>query len=438
MFIGWLGIWAISWKLLCSLVKRLGRHFVNNLIVEGYSMLAWSGNGNGTEGSGGGAGSGDNGTVIVPLIPGVNLPLTELPVLFLALLISGIWHELGHGIAAGRERVPVLRSGIFLSLIYPGAFVELNELSLANQLYVNQLRIILSGIWHNLTLSTFSYIIIFLNLDFYLFKWSFWTVPKANGIGVVNVNSSNNRFNGLENLSSLVSLNGNTLNYNRLDQWDDLLLTRSQKFQNSTVGYCVKLDDMLDSSETCCHAPHEPTELPSTCYYSINPDLYNIKGCLPISTLLDNSIGTCERQSECGGEEVCSVMSNYPSDHPHHFTHLKFLPYFGKEKARDFIFLGDTKVVYDSVQVSQLLPRWRIIPSSLPSLIRKLFAYLTSLNLALLFLNGLPAFHLDGYHALKTLLKAKFFKFQIRRSEASEVEVEEEELPYFSSIFGVW
>jgi S2P endopeptidase len=87
--------------------------------------------------------------------------------------------------------------------------------------------------------------------------------------------------------------------------------------------------------------------------------------------------------------------------------------------------------------VSQLLPRWRIIPSSLPNLTRKFFAYLTSLNLALLFLNGLPAFHLDGYHALKTLLKAKFFKFQIRRSETSEVDGEEENLPYFNSIVGI-
>lgn len=68
MFIGWLGIWAISWKLLGSLVKRLSRHFVNNLIVEGYSMLAWSKSGNGTEGGGGGASSGDNSAVIVPLV----------------------------------------------------------------------------------------------------------------------------------------------------------------------------------------------------------------------------------------------------------------------------------------------------------------------------------------------------------------------------------
>lgn len=219
---------------------------------------------------------------------------------------------------------------------------------MANQLYINQLRIILSGIWHNLTLSTLSYLIILLNLDYYSFKWTFWTVPKANGIGVINVNNSNNRFSGLENLSSIISLNGNALNYSRLNQWDNLLLARTQKFQNSTTGYCVKSDNILDSSETCCIDPYKPMKTPFACYYSINPDLYNTKGCLPISNLLDNSIGICERQSDCGEDEICSVMSNYPSDHPYHFTHLKFLPYSGKDKIRDFVFLGNPKAVYDS------------------------------------------------------------------------------------------
>ena len=35
-------------------------------------------------------------------MPGVNLPVSELGYFFPVLLVSGIWHELGHAIAAVR------------------------------------------------------------------------------------------------------------------------------------------------------------------------------------------------------------------------------------------------------------------------------------------------------------------------------------------------
>ncbi|XP_072018604.1 membrane-bound transcription factor site-2 protease-like [Amphiura filiformis] len=64
--------------------------------------------------------------VLTPVMPGVNLPVSELGYFFPVLLVSGIWHELGHAIAAVREQVRVNGFGIFLMVVYPGAFVDLH------------------------------------------------------------------------------------------------------------------------------------------------------------------------------------------------------------------------------------------------------------------------------------------------------------------------
>ncbi|KAG0016559.1 hypothetical protein BGZ80_009134 [Entomortierella chlamydospora] len=48
------------------------------------------------------ANSAENDMVFVPVIPGVTLPLSHLPYYLIALLVSGIFHEAGHAVAAAR------------------------------------------------------------------------------------------------------------------------------------------------------------------------------------------------------------------------------------------------------------------------------------------------------------------------------------------------
>lgn len=43
--------------------------------------------------------------ILTPMLPGLNLPLSHLPYLMLALLVNGVFHEAGHALAAGLERV---------------------------------------------------------------------------------------------------------------------------------------------------------------------------------------------------------------------------------------------------------------------------------------------------------------------------------------------
>ncbi|KAI6078755.1 Membrane-bound transcription factor site-2 protease [Aix galericulata] len=66
-----------------------------------------------------------NDRMLQVVVPGVNLPVSQLTYFFSAILISGVIHEVGHGVAAIREQVRFNGFGIFIFIVYPGAFVDL-------------------------------------------------------------------------------------------------------------------------------------------------------------------------------------------------------------------------------------------------------------------------------------------------------------------------
>jgi hypothetical protein len=69
---------------------------------------------------------------ITPVLPGLNLPLSHMPIFVAVLIIASILHEAGHAIAAVNANVRVTGLGFFVFAIYPGAFTEVepNELGI--------------------------------------------------------------------------------------------------------------------------------------------------------------------------------------------------------------------------------------------------------------------------------------------------------------------
>lgn len=66
----------------------------------------------------------------MPLIPGINIPWKRVPLFAAVLVISGIFHELGHAVAAASFNIPVKGFGLLIVAVYPGAFTELDSLAL--------------------------------------------------------------------------------------------------------------------------------------------------------------------------------------------------------------------------------------------------------------------------------------------------------------------
>uniref|UniRef100_A0A914QAN9 Membrane-bound transcription factor site-2 protease n=1 Tax=Panagrolaimus davidi TaxID=227884 RepID=A0A914QAN9_9BILA len=96
---------------------------------------------------------------ITPVIPGVNIPMSHLPLFMFVLVISGIIHELGHAFAAINANVRVTGFGIFIYGIYPGAFTEIDTDELERATSAQKLRIYSAGIWHNLILALLGYFV---------------------------------------------------------------------------------------------------------------------------------------------------------------------------------------------------------------------------------------------------------------------------------------
>ncbi|KAI6169689.1 hypothetical protein EDD17DRAFT_1748834 [Pisolithus thermaeus] len=84
------------------------------------------------------------------IIPGVTVPLSHLPIIFVALCVCQIVHEVGHAIAAATLRVPILFSGFAVTVIFPSFFVAFPVIRLERLQAVDRLRVTAAGCFHNL------------------------------------------------------------------------------------------------------------------------------------------------------------------------------------------------------------------------------------------------------------------------------------------------
>lgn len=94
-------------------------------------------------GSGGEAG-------IVPLIPGVTIPLGDVPYVLIAVGLAALVHEAAHAIVARAEGIRVKNGGFALFAFIPAAFVELDEESLARAPLLSKLKVFSAGVAANM------------------------------------------------------------------------------------------------------------------------------------------------------------------------------------------------------------------------------------------------------------------------------------------------
>ena len=89
---------------------------------------------------------------VVPLIPGVTVPLSVLPHILIALGIAAAVHELSHAIAARAEGLRIKNVGVALFIFVPAAFVELDEDEVRKAPIASRLKVYSAGVTANLLL----------------------------------------------------------------------------------------------------------------------------------------------------------------------------------------------------------------------------------------------------------------------------------------------
>eukprot|EP01041_Mallomonas_annulata_P007225 gene7225-14735_t len=89
--------------------------------------------------------------LVQPLIPGFNMPSYHIFSFWLIALFVLTVHELGHAVCACCERLHILSCGAFFFLLFPGAYVRIED-SVQYLPTWAQLRIYCAGVWNNIIL----------------------------------------------------------------------------------------------------------------------------------------------------------------------------------------------------------------------------------------------------------------------------------------------
>ncbi|KAK9722185.1 hypothetical protein K7432_002857 [Basidiobolus ranarum] len=368
-----------------------------------------------------------SGQVLIPMIPGVTLPLSHLVYYLLALFISGIVHEVGHAVAAICERVPVHSFGTFLIFLYPGAFVDISSRNLTLLSPFRKLRVICAGVWHNAVLFLIIWCLLSsgaMNLGFSLVGWTI--LHPNDGLAVVNVAQDSPLSTFLSQSSLITRLDDTPLDHG-FDSWSRFLLEApSQDRLEHSKGFCVLQPEMEVEPLECCeissqHPFGQSHNESISCFTSLVDTEQEIGpkfACLPsMQTITQGK--RCQVNTDCDvyhqdGFTSGNCMEPYNSQSNAKLLRIYFRePEWNLESVSDVndkvvVFMGDYAEVWNTVQVSVLRPRWWFIPTSLPFMVESTLRYILSFTLALSILNILPAYHLDGHHALSAILSMIF------------------------------
>ncbi|KAL3316436.1 Membrane-bound transcription factor site-2 protease [Cichlidogyrus casuarinus] len=402
--------------------------------------------------------------VITTVIPGVNLPLNHLWIYFVTLLVCAILHEAGHALAALRERVRLEGFGVFLYWVFPAAYVNLNSDDLYSMHPLSQLRIFCAGVWHNFVIVVLA-AIVFNQLPFFMYP----IFATGNGVGVAYLekNSVLSGTRGLTLGDAIVRINSCSVS-NQTD-WIKCLQEAHAKpvgycvsgsYLSSVSAYqspwkrtlqAIALSKSEEKSKSelmefgpqlsppptpalmeigdCCSSERASTHM---CFvYNAASRAKNLttRVCLPARSVTERK--SCYTTADCSPSAslaegfpvtirpICVLPS--PSDNLTRLVRLQHKRGIGmfpqavtsmttatsNNRPAAILFLGPIDDLLAHVGVTDFAPRWPSLPFSpqLPMLVQTFCSYLVSFSGALLLMNVVPCYKLDGQFILSALLE---------------------------------
>uniref|UniRef100_A0A8C9Z7X1 Membrane-bound transcription factor site-2 protease n=1 Tax=Sander lucioperca TaxID=283035 RepID=A0A8C9Z7X1_SANLU len=329
------------------------------------------------------------------VVPGVNLPTSQLAYFFMALLLSGVIHELGHAVAALREQVRVNGFGIFVFVVYPGAFVDLFTTHLNIISPTQQLRIFCAGVWHNFVLCVAALAFLFL-LPLFLFP-----MYSTGGGALVTEVVQGSAADGPRGLSVGDIVSGlEDCPVRGVDDWSSCLSRISLTPQ---TGYCVPSASLqpswrLDGTMDCC----SNNSLTDLCFSYMKPQGKNSReyACMPVRKMVTGT-RVCRTNGDCAAHSHAASICVTPSlENQTRFIRVTHPP------NTHMLFVGYPPHLQYAVSLTNFLPRFGFLHLDLPVFLETFCKYVVSLSGALAVVNSVPCFALDGQWMLNALLEA--------------------------------
>ncbi|KAJ8984262.1 hypothetical protein NQ317_007494 [Molorchus minor] len=327
----------------------------------------------------------EEGTIVIePIIPGINLPATELGYYSLALIFCSVVHELGHALAAVLEDVNIIDVGANIFFILPVAYVNISTEKFSSLGHKKILKILCAGIWHNLVLA-FVGLLIFSSLPF-IFS-PFYETDK--GVTVNNMASH----------SPLLGPRGLKVG--------DIITKINEchcfrQLHNVKPAFCIDSDMVHDLDESiplrhlengiieCC----DPKKSRNFCFeYLDTADgiLLELPShvCLPGRAVVEKSTNFCTyKHDSCSDNQYCfrPLLENT--------TSLFKIACNGK----NVIYVGTSWDIYRTVDVSYYVSNGIFSTTKLPDIVTKIVSYITAFSFGLAIVNVVPVMYMDGQH----------------------------------------
>ena len=329
--------------------------------------------------------------VLTPIIPGVNLPYHQLALYIMAIMVSAIFHEAGHGLAAVNENVKVNGVGVFCFIIYPAAFVDLCSEGLSTLSPRKKLRIYCAGVCHNFILAVVA--LVFLLIAPFVLSL-FYSVSR--GIYVMSVDSNSVLHNKVFPSDVIMQLNGcqTSTNSDYMGCLGDIITSAQQ-------GYCVEQKYIEEHEDPGAEAAQEG----NCCGDDLNSDLcFRIAGydnpyrCMH-ARIVSQKL-SCKSDSDCETTERCSlpVLSEQ--------ERLVRISLRGIAPSQDILYLGTGYDLLYILSTSNYIPKSDLCIPELPTFIETFLSMIVSISGALALLNSVPCYYLDGYWIFDTFLDA--------------------------------
>ncbi|XP_034718686.1 membrane-bound transcription factor site-2 protease [Etheostoma cragini] len=318
------------------------------------------------------------------VVPGVNLPTSQLAYFFIALLLSGVIHELGHAVAALREQVRVNGFGIFVFVVYPGAFVDLFTTHLNIISPAQQLRIFCAGVWHNFVLCVAALAFLFL-LPLFLFP-----MYSTGGGALVTEVVQGSAADGPRGLSVGDIVTGlEDCPVRGVDDWSTCLSRISLTPQ---TGYCVPGASLQPS---WAHGRGE------CAVRTVRAPEGSVKyACVPVRKMVTGT-RVCHTNDDCAARSHAASICVTPSlENQTRFIRVTHPP------NTHMLFVGYPPHLQYAVSLTNFLPRFGFLHLDLPVFLETFCKYVVSLSGALAVVNSVPCFALDGQWMLNALLEA--------------------------------
>jgi len=181
------------------------------------------------------------------IVPGLTVSLESLPYVLISLAVVVVTHEFAHGIASLAEKVPLKSAGIFLAVVLPGGFVEIDEERLEKAGLPTKLRIFSAGSSANIAVG----MLVLLSIANFTLTISPFYSPDSSGVlitGLVEEGAAENV--GIKKWDMILSLNATPVK-----GVDELREYMAKVKPNSTLKVTTGRGDFIVTTQT---SPQNP------------------------------------------------------------------------------------------------------------------------------------------------------------------------------------